>query len=514
MYIDKIKNLKIIKKLKKSENGKEFYSKFEALVNTYAEILDSGAELREIGFTPHDFSHHCRDMYEILGIILPDGFYKKYRCGQSLFLLLVAVLFHDIGMIEKMDDEVRRRHSELGKEYILREINSKRDTVLKSNIVHEMIEPLGNIIMAHSDIKSESGEVERHTFDELLKKLGDNWKITVQNEEINIPFIAAVLRLTDELDISYERIENTGYQKKDNIESSKIHFMLCEYFKKIQRSNERPNVLKINIYDDKFNRLQSDSEKNNVNVSSAQYGKAASIAAQIIDRVEKIKKEFEELNRMVLSKIQYSSTEIWDIKEIELQNENRIREIIKSKRQQIKYIEKATDVEIQNYIENIVNDRKCVTSDNGVNKIDLEKLFSLSENAFIEPVSTAIKETVFSKQKTLVGLNYYGSIIASIIGYKYAMPFTYCFDDEKIVDEIEKDIQKLGTSEIVLITDVVESGKTICNLLDRLYDKEILTNKNTIELVVLFEKKWDNKTFSKIYSDLRINQVYLLNDTF
>ncbi len=315
MSIQKIEKLYVIEKLKKHEG---FYDRFSAIVNQYSTFLDSGALIREIGFTPHDFSHHCYDIYEILGRILPENFYNKYNNGSNLFVLLVAVLMHDVSMSQDASGEARRKHSELGKKYIESEIFEKEDSHLAIYCGKDYAGALGDIIYSHSDIKSESGEIIQYTFEEIVDKYTDSSNfVTVDSEEINVPFLAGVLRLADELDISYNRVKHIGYKNKVNTFESEMHYKICDYFGWVQVKRERPHELYIEVYEQQFDILPECDR--------------STVAGQIIDRFLKVKKEFDIIYKEVLSSTKFASDGIWTIDRIVLKDESKYMEYVKKK---------------------------------------------------------------------------------------------------------------------------------------------------------------------------------------
>ncbi len=314
MSIEKIKDLPIILKL---SGYKKYYEKFKVLVNDYADSLDSGALIREIGFTPHDFSHHCRDIYEILGYILPDSFFDVYANGVNLFVLLVGVLFHDISMSQNASEEARRRHSELGKEFVIREILQEGSS-LNRNCERAFAKAIGEVIYAHSDIKGVYGETVKYTFKEIVEAYADRSNFTtVDNEELNVPFLAAVLRLSDELDISYKRVQGISYKDKVNIEESKSHYEICDYFNQVQLHPNKPHELSVEVLDYVFDNLSKEDKP--------------TIAGQIIDKYLKIKKEFDTLYKEVLSSNKFAAQGIWDIEHIQLKDEEKYRDFVKKK---------------------------------------------------------------------------------------------------------------------------------------------------------------------------------------
>ncbi len=223
-YYSLIEKMPIVKRLK----GTEFERKFANLVNYAAPILEHGPELSSIGFTPHDFTHHVKDIYSLFDKMLPKAFFKKYSKGENLFVLLTGTLFHDIGMTKEWNDDVRAKHSKIGKEMFLAYFaESSADSVVKQSIETRYSEYIGDIIYAHSDVKESDGpgiETFRDIYDKYEKR---KYGTKGNQEEINVPFLAALLRLADELDITYERIENIDYTKKNNLPSSLDHFRFC-----------------------------------------------------------------------------------------------------------------------------------------------------------------------------------------------------------------------------------------------------------------------------------------------
>lgn len=154
--------------------------------------------------------------------------------------------------------------------------------------------------------------------------------------------------------------------------------------------------------------------------------------------------------------------------------------------------------------------------------IDLDGLFSYEKRGFIENLISdeRIKQIIKSK-KTIIGINHYGAILASLIGYKYGKPFAYVFDSEKTVDAVEREINCIEKDGIILITDVIVFGDSLCKVLDAMNDKGIIDEKNGIDVLVLFERIYkksckykERYRLSKVYSSRFIHKVYVINDNF
>ena len=154
--------------------------------------------------------------------------------------------------------------------------------------------------------------------------------------------------------------------------------------------------------------------------------------------------------------------------------------------------------------------------------IDLDGLFSYEKRGFIETLISdeQIKKIIESK-KTIIGINHYGAILAALIGYKYGKPFAYVFDSEKTVDTIEREINCIAKDGIILITDVIVFGDSLCKVIDAMNKKGIIDEDNGVDIVILFERIYkksrkykDRYSLSKIYSSRFIHKVYVINDSF
>ena len=318
-----IENIPIIDRIKKTK----FKKKFENLVDYAAPILNSGPELKEIGFTPHDFSHHIRDIYLLLSKMIPEQFYINKNYGENLFVLLTAALFHDIGMTKEWSEEVRQRHSQIGRDIFLKPFKDNDvSSVIKLNVDGKYSNYIGDIIYAHSDIKI-PGTKKVETFCEICNKYENIEHITQgESEIIDVPFLAALLRLADEMDISYERIENIDYLNIKNLPASMQHFRLCELVKEVQ-VGKNFDTLVIIVDEDKCNFNLPDEENKDENLLN----KLATDAANILERYDKIKQEFKILNERVLRNTSHASADIWKIRRIELENEQKLITAVKKK---------------------------------------------------------------------------------------------------------------------------------------------------------------------------------------
>lgn len=517
-YYLNIKNMPMVKRLE----GTEFEMKFANLVNYVAPILEDGPKLSSIGFTPHDFTHHVKNIYSLFDKLLPEAFFKKYSKGENLFVLLTGALFHDIGMTKEWSDEVRAKHSKIGKEMFLAYFaKGGTDSIVTLSIDLRYSEYIGDIIYAHSDVKESKG-TRIETFRDIYEKYEiQEYGTKVIHEEINVPFLAALLRLADELDITYERIKNIDYTQKNNLPSSLEHFRLCELIKDIQQSKSNDSLI-IVIDESKCNLKLLKQESNDTNrFQHDDVLKIATEAASILERYEKIQKEFRMLNELVLRNTTYASDGIWNIRRIELKQEEELINAVKKKRIIVDREGNLTKEVIRNNL--FKSGHYRLDEIHSVRDwIDLDGLFNCEgKSLIVELMSSGYIEKVIKSKKTIIGINHYGAILASLVGYKYGKPFDYVFDSKKIVDIFERDINHIEKDGILLIIDVVVFGDSLSKVLDSMSERGIIDENNGIDVIVLFEriykksKKYkESYNLSKIYSNRFIHEVYVINDSF
>lgn len=147
--------------------------------------------------------------------------------------------------------------------------------------------------------------------------------------------------------------------------------------------------------------------------------------------------------------------------------------------------------------------------------INLDGLFALPNDLFLDPIINSLKGLVVTpKEETLIiGVNYYGAIFSAIIGYRYEIPFTYCFDKRKIVSEFERDLKNFMCTKynrFLLVIDALVYGDTVYELVNNMDIGEDVK----VDLLVLFERQVQKNTYTKVYMDFRIRDIYVLNDYF
>ena len=192
----------------------QYKERFFVIVKHYAMKLPEELRVEGSAYTLHDFNHHCINIYRIISeiILFPQIAYGREGLTQKeLFILDLAVLFHDIGMSSYFDSD-RKVHSRKSAEYI-QQIYHTPDSVFRvqSDLNENEVKALKLIVMAHSDIKDGSiAENENGLNNPSLK---DDIMAQARGR-IRARFLASILRLADELDITVERLGNGDTESK------------------------------------------------------------------------------------------------------------------------------------------------------------------------------------------------------------------------------------------------------------------------------------------------------------
>lgn len=183
----------------------EYFNQFCTIVDEYRSKLSDKLIKQNSAFTLHDFDHHCFDVYKIISDVLFDRdlVYKDDYglTDRELYILNLAVLFHDIGMANSLNG-TRENHSLKSAQYVDRQYNDSNSTLRKKcDLTQNELKALKEIIIAHSDIKD--GSVQEDNNGLKSDRLED---YDARIGRIRTKFLAGVLRLADELDVSVERI--------------------------------------------------------------------------------------------------------------------------------------------------------------------------------------------------------------------------------------------------------------------------------------------------------------------
>lgn len=175
------------------EKNPSNYARFLKLEDVAREEL-SRIQIFFPNYTDHGINHSTK-LEEILDALLDDKV-KSNLNEDEIFYLLVATLFHDVGMIGDLGDEknenklieIRETHHERSRDYII----SKREELGLDPAESEII---SGICYAHRG--KDSVDIQN----EFLPRKQIKFK------NISERFLCACLRLADECHLTYDRIE-------------------------------------------------------------------------------------------------------------------------------------------------------------------------------------------------------------------------------------------------------------------------------------------------------------------
>lgn len=198
---------------------------FKRVMQEYAPHLLERLDVEGSIYTPHDVNH-CLNLYKCISkVILKNT--KSYDTnygltGRELFILDLAVLFHDIGMSDVINPQ-RKHHSKAAAEYIEKEYEDNRSCLKKTDLTPLEKKALKAIVKAHSDIKDDPTiglDKNGLNADDLKATYED-----IQSKPIRVLLLAGILRLADEMDVTNARLGNSMVetQLKEMEEKFNLH---------------------------------------------------------------------------------------------------------------------------------------------------------------------------------------------------------------------------------------------------------------------------------------------------
>ncbi|MDR2204312.1 MAG: hypothetical protein LBE76_08510 [Nitrososphaerota archaeon] len=156
-------------------------------------------------FTMHNFSHHCFNIYDAISGLIS---LKKCKTSESsrklsddeLFLLDVAVLFHDYSMQDPCVDEVARGCHSRTSAQMFRKLCENNGWDYSGIFDQGQINAVCDIIQAHCDVREIDPRTKQtktiNTFEMINDPRGLN---------IRVKILAGILRIADGLDVTIKR---------------------------------------------------------------------------------------------------------------------------------------------------------------------------------------------------------------------------------------------------------------------------------------------------------------------
>lgn len=441
--------------------GKHYIRKWKNIKEQYATQLDQGAIHKPIAYTLHDYSNHCFDIYKIVNKVI---LFMPSLSEQEWFILNTAILLHDFSMT--FVNFNRLIHSQQSAEWLLEQMG--KDTVLRSNLNPSEAEAVALIILAHSDCKKNvhgKEEIEQYTLEnEKLEELMD----CSGADDVHVMFLAAVLRIADECDVTRDRIGTANFEELDTTDKeqgySKEQWLQLKCFKSISRKGDQI-VLTV---DDTYVQKNSDEK--------------AEIERRIRKVVLKIRKQLRYVREKAIVKEEYMA--MFQLRKVvicsDVLGDEYINKINDERLTEEEFIEVSVPIlneALANTIsakidgnedikvpgEYIVTDEHCEKGWINLRDIVVDKAIS---EEIIKEIASKINEEYgnSSTPPIIVGMEDNGLILASQIANRLGYPFTYIipknYSWEKSSPK-EKDVDFNPYNNIIIITDAVATFQTM-----------------------------------------------------
>lgn len=534
----------------------QYNKKFKKIVDQYAPKLLDRVVLDNSAFTLHDFNHHCIDLYKIISDVLLDSelaYKEDYGLTQKeLFILNLAVLFHDIGMVNTLNAS-RKNHSLCSAEYLQSEYQNSSSTFrIQSELSNNEFKALKAIIVAHSDVKdgtvisAENGLNSSNLINQSAMGSGT----------IRTKYLAGILRIADELDVSSDRIGNgdivqqikDGKTKLEKIKNMPVtpentieierwegyiqsldHWNKLQYISGVRR--EKKEI--ILVIDDDYIEIGLNESKTIDSMANELVGILRKIKKELNEALEKAFVETKERNVVPLDSISIStkneclSSKVHDLLSIMQLKEYKesaldvvskgISEEKKTELAGTEILPTVLDERLEEEIIEAVNNRKLVKF--GHFRLNSQycardwidtKEFAETKAIFDKIVNVIVKHINSSKVENyiILGIDLVGSLLASKIAFALQKPFSYIIPAKEEDNSAKKDIEVEidGFDKIILITDAIVTYDTIVTAINNYGLEERLSS-----IYTMFYRRCDYE--SAVEDNLR-SRTFSANNSF
>jgi hypothetical protein len=192
--------LDVIEALRRKEDGERLVSQLSIIERKAEPFLERIVQTFP-EYTPHNVKHSER-VVRILGWLIPEEI--KICLNQfELYFLLSAAYLHDIGMVDL--PELSHNKQSTSPEYIRDHHHARSDEFIREHFADLGIEDphqalaIGRIARGHRNEDLHDAQLFRNDF-------------VYKDKSINIPLMAAFLRIADELDLTSDRTPFVVYE--------------------------------------------------------------------------------------------------------------------------------------------------------------------------------------------------------------------------------------------------------------------------------------------------------------
>lgn len=525
----------------------ESYDMFMEILAQYAPQLETRIVLDGSAFTSHD-AYHCLDIYKIISTCLlrKDTTYQEGigLSKRELFILNLAVLFHDISMSKCLDVR-RENHSKLSADYVQKEYDDSRSVLRsKANLTLYELKALKAIIKAHSDIKGDtsiSKDQNGIRSPELKKGYTD-----LHSKPIKALFLAGVLRLADELDVTSERLGNgtleneinegkniiQEYKKKGDtanlkkwegfIESEK-HWKRLHYFETISLSEDKKNI-KLIVDDEYIEHMLDEGQTEKT------------IAREIFSILSKIRDEFDDIKKAAFSQAEVNIYVCVEAIEVITQNsklqeainreqaiismpvvedkEQKFNEELQDEKKKNNYNQYPLiiDVELSKYLDEEVRERQLLQFGHFVlnEEYCARDWLNIRELVETREISKKIVSSIVKhinsrhlKNVVILGMDMVGALLAARVAFELKFPMSYFVSvkNTELNATQEIDFEIKPDEEVIIITESIATFKTLTSALNKynLY-KKVDSIYTIFYRKTPFDLKENNELLKKTYS--------------
>lgn len=475
-----------------------YKEKFKQMVSEYADKLSTRIVLNDSAFTLHDFEHHCFDIYKIISNVLFDQnlvYQDGYGLTQKeLFILNLAVLFHDIGMSQVLG-VARENHSVKSAEYIQKEYENSGALKTKTDLTVSEIKALKAIVIAHSDAEDDAAPgLHASALHDYSSK---------DETLIRTKFLAGVLRVADELDVSSERLgtgelendikeglkhynklkskanrtqaEETELLKWEGYSASLNHWKKLHLIEKVRR-NKDGETIELCVDDEYIERCLDDGQ-----TEKALARDIVEIYLKIKDRLTEaiklcfsgdifgkyvyVKKvriitENEKLDKIIQDNISVSGL---PREEANLQSKNSaikktiehdiVPQVLNSELEEFVYneVQKRGLIKFGHYL---LDDIYCARD-----WIDTQEVVETKKilNKLVDAIVKDINSKERANNATIIGVDLVGALLASRVAFYLQRPLTYIIPEKEETNNSvqEKELFVDSKTEVIVITDAI-----------------------------------------------------------
>lgn len=500
--IDVELSYKCISKLHAFDN---YFDRWKRIRDVYASQLNTDLFNEDAQYTPHDYKNHCTNIYRILDIIIPGSAYDNSLNTEQLFCLAVAVILHDLAMLIKPEN--RSDHSDQAKNFILEKVLITNDSFLSHCLSHEEASFVADIVCGHSDIKDDNGEILVKTLDEIPNNNFKQGKMGL----VNTRLLAGLLRLADELDVNSWRISGKSLILPRIRESSLKHWNKCNLFGFPSINDDDKTKILLRCNDD-FIRMNGNFE-NDVKLILEVEKKINFELKNIFDSVFKngclsgwmiteaiaytsdqeiagtILKARESINPLSSTKVNLITIE--EVRNIDNSTDYKTKiEIIS---------EKFSD-KIKNWVicDSLLHDGHFFIDDARYSRDWIDTNTILGNLSYLQEITDVISiyinnfkqnnNIITNDNIVVIGEGFPGVILASSVAFQNGFQLTYHvpkkYDDYHSYPE--KNIDLTQHDKVIIVTDVIVTGKTIGNTIESLKKSYNISDDNILSVMCIF----------------------------